>query len=52
MGQVSFVPNLYFPSFQCSSVFKPADDIILGCFWDVFSKTPPYVVKFDGNIDQ
>ena len=37
MGQVSFVADLYFPSFQCSSVFEPDEDIILGCFWDVSS---------------
>ena len=36
MGQVSFVPDLYFPSFQCSSVFQPEEDIILDLFWDVF----------------
>ena len=36
MGQVSFVPDLHFPSFQCSSVFEPAEDTILGCFWNVF----------------
>ena len=36
MGQVSCGSDLYFPSFQCSSVFKPAEDVILGCFWNVF----------------
>ena len=41
MGQVLFVADLYFPSFQCSSVFEPAEDIILGCFWDVFYHNSP-----------
>ena len=41
MGQVLFVPDLYFPSFQCSSVFEPVEDIILGCFWDVFYHNSP-----------
>ena len=35
MGQISFMPDMYFPSFQCSGVFQAAGNIILGCFWNV-----------------
>ena len=41
MGQVLFMPDLYFPSFQCSSVFEPAEDIILVCFWMFFDHNSP-----------
>ena len=35
MGQVSFVPDLYFPSCQSSIIFEPVAYFILGCFWNV-----------------
>ena len=28
LGQVSFMPDMHFSSFQCSSVFQPAKNII------------------------
>ena len=38
LGQVSFMPDLSCPSlsFQCSSVFQPVENVILGRFWVFF----------------
>ena len=41
MGQISFMPDMYFPSFQCSGVFQAAGNIILGCFWNVLLRCLP-----------
>ena len=36
LSQVSFMSNLQFPSFWNGNVFIAAEDLNLGCFWEVF----------------
>ena len=52
LGQVSSTPDLYFPTFQCSSVSDPAENIILGFFWVFFNRTSPKFgeIRFSSDL--